>query len=413
MRIIVVGGGPAGLMSAFFAKNNFNEVVILERNEKLGKKLYITGKGRCNVTNEKCVGQDFLNNVVTNPKFLFSAISAFDYSDVVNFFKQHGCNLKVERGGRVFPVSDKASDITKALTKAVERKGIKTQLDTRVLSIKKEDETFHIKTNKGDFLCDKLILATGGKSYPTTGSTGDGYEFAKSLGHEILPPKPSLVAIKLKEDFVASLEGLSLKNVELRLVRGKKVEKKFFGEALFTDKEISGPIALSMSAHLPHIDKNEHQLFLDFKPYMTSVELDQRLQKEFDQNKNAEIHTILKTMLPARFVPVLLKRCKIEGNIKINSITKNQRTLLVENMKNFELCFEVSNDFERAVVTTGGVATKEINAKTMESKICGGLYFAGELIDVDAYTGGFNIQIALSTGCLAGKSVGGEDDYCN
>lgn len=412
MKIIVIGGGPAGLMSAFFAKNNSNQVVILERNEKLGKKLYITGKGRCNVTNEKCVGQDFLNNVVTNPKFLFSAISAFDYFDVVDFFESNGCKLKVERGGRVFPVSDKASDITKALTKAVEKKGVEVEFDTRVSSIKKTENGFCLQTNKGEFVCDKVILATGGKSYPTTGSTGDGYSLAKSLGHNILQPKPSLVAIKLKND-VSSLEGLSLKNVELRLVRDKKVLHKFFGEALFTDKELSGPIALSMSAHLPHLSPQDHKLFLDFKPYMTDVELDQRLQKEFDQNKNSEIQTVLKNLLPSRLVPVVLEKCQISQNTKIHSITKPQRLLISYILKNFELEFEISNDFERAVVTTGGVDTKEINSKTMESKICEGLFFAGEVIDVDAYTGGFNIQIALSTGCLAGRSAGGEDDYCN
>lgn len=407
-RIIVVGGGPAGLMSAFFAANNNNDVLLFEKNEKLGKKLYITGKGRCNVTNEKCVGQDFLNNVVSNPKFLYSAISAFDYNDAVAFFEDNGCKLKVERGGRVFPVSDKASDITKALTLAVKQKGVKVQLDTHVLLIEKNGETFEIQTNKGLFVCDKLILTTGGKSYPTTGSTGEGYEFAKSFGHNIIPTKPSLVAIPLKDGFVSSLEGLSLKNVELRLV-GKKTKLAFFGEGLFTDKELSGPIALSMSAHIAHLDNAlEHKLFLDFKPYMTQSELEERLLNEFEQNKNSDIQTVLKTMLPARLVPVILSVCKIAPNQKVHSVTKSQRLSIAVAMKNFELKYEVSKDFERAVVTTGGVDTKEINSKTMESKLCPGLFFAGEIIDVDAYTGGFNIQIALSTGCLAGRSAGGE-----
>ena len=407
-RIIVVGGGPAGLMSAFFAANNNNDVLLLEKNEKLGKKLYITGKGRCNVTNEKCVGQEFLNNVVSNPKFLYSAISAFDYNDAVAFFEDNGCKLKVERGGRVFPVSDKASDITKALTMAVKQKGVKVQLDTYVVSIEKNGETFEVQTNKGFFVCDKVILTTGGKSYPTTGSTGEGYEFAKSFGHNIIPAKPSLVAIPLKGAYVASLEGLSLKNVELRLV-GKKKRYSFFGEALFTDKELSGPIALSMSAHIAHIENNfEHKLFLDFKPYMTQSELEERLLNEFEQNKNTDVQTVLKTMLPARFVPVLLDVCEIAPNQKVHSVTKSQRLSIAVAMKNFELKYEVSKDFERAVVTTGGVDTKEINSKTMESKLCPGLFFAGEIIDVDAYTGGFNIQIALSTGCLAGRSAGGE-----
>ena len=407
-RIIVVGGGPAGLMSAFFAANNNNDVLLLEKNEKLGKKLYITGKGRCNVTNEKCVGQEFLNNVVSNPKFLYSAISAFDYNDAVAFFEDNGCKLKVERGGRVFPVSDKASDITKALMHAIMQKGVRVQLDTNVLSVKKNKNKFEVKTNKGLFVCDKLILTTGGKSYPTTGSTGEGYEFAKSFGHNIIPAKPSLVAIPLKGAYVASLEGLSLKNVELRLV-GKKKRYSFFGEALFTDKELSGPIALSMSAHIAHIENNfEHKLFLDFKPYMTQSELEERLLNEFEQNKNSDIQTVLKTMLPARFVPVLLDVCEIAPNQKVHSVTKSQRLSIAVAMKNFELKYEVSKDFERAVVTTGGVDTKEINSKTMESKLCPGLFFAGEIIDVDAYTGGFNIQIALSTGCLAGRSAGGE-----
>lgn len=407
-RIIVVGGGPAGLMSAFFAANNNNDVLLLEKNEKLGKKLYITGKGRCNVTNEKCVGQEFLNNVVSNPKFLYSASSAFDYDDTVNFFEKFGCKLKVERGGRVFPVSDKASDITKALTHAIMQKGVRVQLNTNVLSIEKNGETFEIQTNKGLFVCDKLILTTGGKSYPTTGSNGDGYALAKSFGHKIIPTKPSLVAIPLKDGFVSSLEGLSLKNVELRLV-GKKTQYSFFGEALFTDTELSGPIALSMSAHIAHIENNfEHKLFLDFKPYMTQSELEERLLNEFEQNKNSDIQTVLKTMLPTRFVPVLLDVCEIALNQKVHSVTKSQRLSIAVAMKNFELKYEVSKDFERAVVTTGGVDTKEINSKTMESKLCLGLFFAGEIIDVDAYTGGFNSQIALSTGCLAGRSAGGE-----
>ena len=407
-RIIVVGGGPAGLMSAFFAANNNCDILLLEKNEKLGKKLYITGKGRCNVTNMKCVGQDFLNNVVSNPKFLYSAISAFDYNDAVAFFEDNGCKLKVERGGRVFPVSDKASDITKALTHAIMQKGVRVQLDTNVVSIEKNGETFEVQTNKGLFVCDKLILTTGGKSYPTTGSTGEGYEIAKSFGHKIIPTQPSLVAIPLKGAYVASLEGLSLKNVELRLV-GKKTKLAFFGEGLFTDKELSGPIALSMSAHIAHLDNaSENKLFLDFKPYMTQSELEERLLNEFEQNKNSDVQTVLKTMLPARFVPVLLDVCEIAPNQKVHSVTKSQRLSIAVAMKNFELKYEVSKDFERAVVTTGGVDTKEINSKTMESKLCPGLFFAGEIIDVDAYTGGFNIQIALSTGCLAGRSAGGE-----
>lgn len=408
-RIIVVGGGPAGLMSAFFAATNSNDVLLIEKNEKLGKKLYITGKGRCNVTNEKCVGQEFLNNVVTNPKFMYSAISAFDYHDAVEFFHTYGCTLKVERGGRVFPISDKASDITKALTKAIFQKGVKVNLDTRVLSIRKKGDVFEVQTNKGLFVCDKLILTTGGKSYPTTGSSGEGYEFAKCFGHHIVEPKPSLVAIPLKDGFVASVEGLSLKNVELRLVCNKKIECSFFGDALFTDKELSGPIALSMSAHIAHLGQTkDHRLFLDFKPYMTQNELDERIQKEFENNKNADVQTVIKTMLPSRFVPAFLNVCGIVANQKIHSITKPQRLAIANVMKNFELHYDVSNDFERAVVTTGGILTKEINSKTMESKLCSGLYFAGEMIDVDAYTGGFNIQIAMSTGCLAGRSAGGE-----
>lgn len=409
-RIIVVGGGPAGLMSAFFAasQNSDNQVVLFEKNPKLGKKIYITGKGRCNVSNEKCRGQEFLNNVVSNPKFLYSAISAFDYDDVRSFFEANGCSLKVERGGRVFPVSDKASDITKALTRAVEQKNVAIHLDTHVLLIEKKDEKFYVQTNNGLFVCDKLILTTGGKTYPTTGSTGEGYKFAELLGHKIVETMPSLVAIPLKDNFVSSLEGLSLKNVELRLV-GKKIEHSFFGEALFTSKELSGPIALSMSAHIAHLDDvSRHKLFLDFKPYMTQTELENRLLCEFEKNKNSDIQTLIKAMMPARFAPILLKECNILPSQKVHSVTKAQRLKIANVIKNFELHYEISKDFERAVVTAGGVDTKEINSKTMESKLCSGLYFAGEIIDVDAYTGGFNIQIALSTGCLAGKSAGGE-----
>ncbi len=405
MRIAVVGGGPAGLMSAFFCCNFQNKVVLFEKNEKVGKKLYITGKGRCNVTNEKCVGSEFLNNIVTNPKFLYSAISAFDYYDTVDFFSNHNCPLKVERGGRVFPESDKASDITKALTKACQNAGVQILCGVNIESIIKVDDKFVLSHGGQKQEFDKVILATGGLSYPTTGSTGDGYRFAKSLGHAIIKTRPSLIEIPLLWDCKV-LEGLSLKNVELKYIcENKKDNKSYFGEALFTDKSLSGPIALSMSAHIVH--QNGGKLFLDFKPYNTAEELDKRLLGAFDEHKNADIQTIIKEFLPMRLVSVVLEKSDIDVGIKVNSLTKEQRQKLVDVIKNFELPYRPSNDFNRAVVTTGGVNVLEINAKTMESKICPGLYFAGEVIDVDAFTGGFNIQIALSTGYLAGMNAGG------
>ena len=402
MKICVIGGGPAGLMGAYFAKDEATEVVLLEKNEKVGKKLYITGKGRCNVTNTKCVGEEFLKNVVVNPKFLYSPINSFDYYDTNEFFQRNDCPLKVERGDRVFPVSDKSSDITKALRTACEKKGVKIVLNSAVKYIEKKD-CFIIHAENGDMACDKVIIATGGKSYPTTGSTGDGYKFAKMLGHKIIEPKPSLVPIRLKSELIKSLDGLSLKNVNLLYSDGKKVISSFFGEAMFTDCELTGPIALSMSAIIAHNDKGK--LFLDFKPALSDEQLGRRIASEIQENLNKDIKTVLKNLLPARFVEVFLNQCKIPETIKANSITKEQRQILVSNLKRFELDFDTFASFERAVVTTGGVDTREINAKTMESKLVEGLFFAGEVIDVDAFTGGYNIQIALSTGFVAGNSA--------
>ena len=405
MKTVVVGAGPAGLMAAGSIKNG--TVLVLEQNEKPGKKLYITGKGRCNITND-CELEQLLKNVVTNQRFLYSAFSRFLPSDTIVFFEAHGVPLKTERGGRVFPASDKASDITAALKKAAQENGAQIRLTATVQSVWKDhkQQKFKISLVNGEELtADNLILATGGASYPLTGSKGDGYRFARQLGHTVIPPRAALVPILVTES-VKSLEGLSLKNVSVsaNINRKKYCE---FGEMLFTADGMSGPCILSLSSFLSGAGVSEGTaLAIDLKPALSKAQLDTRILRDFDSCKNKQLKNALFDLLPKSLIPYIIQAGGFSGEEAINSVTKEQRARLVDTFKNLTFYIKALEVLEKGIVTGGGVDVKEINPKTMESKLVKNLYFAGELIDVDALTGGFNIQIAISTGYLAGSSAG-------
>ncbi len=402
MQVIVIGGGASGMLCSIYAKNDFNTVTLLDGNEKLGKKLYITGKGRCNVTNN-CSPQDFLTNVVSNSKFLYSGIYNFSPQDTIDFIQSQGVELKTERGNRVFPVSDKASDIIKALSNALKQKGVDVKLDQKVLDITKKEDTFVVKTTKGEIKADIVVVATGGRSYPTTGSTGFGYEIAKKFGHNIVDIKPALVPIDLK-NFNKDLAGLSLKNVRATIKTSSK-EYSDFGEMLFTHTGVSGPIVLSLSSKINRQDINGSKFVIDLKPALTEGQLDDRLLRDFQSYLNKDFKNYLPELLPKSLIDEFLKRLKFDINKKVNSITKEDRQEIIALLKNFSFDIKGLQSVDLGIVTAGGVDTKEISPKTMESKIISNLYFVGEVLDLDAVTGGFNIQIAFSTGYLAGQDI--------
>ncbi|MDT8716383.1 NAD(P)/FAD-dependent oxidoreductase [Clostridium sp. 19966] len=402
-KVVVIGGGPAGMMAAMSVSKKA-EVVLLESNEKLGKKLFITGKGRCNITNAKDIS-DFFDYIPGNPEFLYSSLYTFTNKDTMNFFESLDVKLKVERGDRVFPFSDKSSDIINAFTKALYRNKVSVKLNSKVEKIVKKDGiiSYVVLKNGEKVSGDYFILTTGGKSYPLTGSTGDGYRFAKELGHHIIPLKPSLVPIEVKEAWIKDLQGLSLKNVELSIINGKKKIYKEFGEMLFTHYGISGPLVLSGSRYVTS-DK-ELIASIDLKPALSEQELDKRVQKDFLEFKNKDIKNSLNELLPQKIIIPVIHKSGIDENKKINSITKLERKNLVNAIKHFTLSISGLRPIEEAIVTAGGVDINEIDAHTMQSTLVKNLYFAGEVIDVDAYTGGYNIQIALSTGFMAAKSI--------
>lgn len=426
-RVVVVGGGAAGMMAAYAAAERGHNAVLVEKNEKLGKKLYITGKGRCNVTNA-CEQDKFFENIVSNPKFLYSAFYGFDNRQMMNLLEGAGCKLKVERGERVFPVSDHASDVTAALQRLLKQKNVEVRLHARVkelLIIKQEnrddsqdsknqtkskDKQYKDKKicgvrleNGEEIEADAVILATGGLSYPTTGSTGDGYLMAETLGHTRKPCVPSLVSLTLAENWCADLEGLSLKNVTLTMTENDKVRYQGFGEMLFTRHGVSGPLVLQASSCYYRCKKAETvMLSLDLKPALSAEQLDKRILRDFEQNLNRQFKNALSGLLPARLIPVVIAQCGIIPEKKVNEITKEERRNLVNSLKGLPMHVTGTGDFEEAVVTRGGISVKEVNPSTMESKVVDGLYFAGEILDVDALTGGFNLQIAWSTGYLAG-----------
>lgn len=400
-KVIVIGAGAAGMMAAYAASQNGAKVTLLEKNEKTGKKIYITGKGRCNVTNN-CDAEDFFNNVISNSKFLYSAYYGYDTNMVQYLFEENGCPLKIERGNRVFPLSDHSSDIILTLNRLLKDNGVEVQLNTFVTSL----EPGKVYTNKGTFEADSIIIATGGISYQSTGSTGDGYKWALSLGHTLSSPKGALVPFEVCEGDVLELQGLSLKNVSLKLVENDKDIYNGFGEMLFTHFGISGPLVLSASSYYGKKHKDgECKCFIDLKPALDEKVLDERILKDFSENQNKLFKNSLDKLLPQKLIPVILNRTKIDKNKKINEITKEERHTLVRILKNFEMKIKGIRPLSEAIITQGGINVKEINPSTMESKLCNGIYFAGEIIDVDALTGGYNLQIAWSTGYLAGLSA--------
>ena len=414
-KVIVIGGGPAGMMAAITAKERGNDVTIIEKMPLLGKKLLITGKGRCNITSSLYMSE-FIKNTPGNGKFLYSAFQNYTNTDIIEFLKRQGLEVKEERGNRIFPVTDKSIDVLNCFKKRIHELKIECKLNTRVEKILiKNNEVLAIRTDKEIIQTDKIILATGGKSYPLTGSTGDGYKIAKNIGHTIVPIKPSLVPLEVYEkEECKKLQGLSLRNVGIKIIDidRKKVIYEDFGEMIFTHFGISGPTILSGSAHLvkykdiDYLLRNKYiNISIDLKPALNEEQLDDRILRDFKEFKNKQFKHSLNKLLPQKMIPIIIQLSKIEENKKVNEITKEERRNLVKILKNFTITIKNFRPVEEAIITCGGINTKEINPKTMESKIIKGLYFAGEIIDVDSYTGGFNLQIAYSTGYTAGISV--------
>ena len=406
-KIIVIGGGAAGMAAAIAAAENGCAVTIYEKNEKLGKKIYITGKGRCNVTND-CDMEGLFDSVVTNSRFLYSAFYGFSNQDMKNFLEANGCHVKVERGNRVFPVSDHSSDVITTLQRVLKRTGVMVQLHAEVRQILTGESAVRgVKLADGSVLeAERVILATGGFSYQTTGSTGDGYRFAKELGHTVTQITPSLVPFYVKETCAARMQGLALKNVQVRIRDGKKLLYDEFGEMLFTHFGVSGPLILSASAAIkPGRVEKELAMEIDLKPALTEEQLDARLLREFEEAKNKQFKNAVVHLFPAKMIPVMLEAGAIDPEKKVNEITREERMGFVHLIKAFPLTLCGLRDFNEAIITRGGVSVKEVNPSTMESKLVPGLYFCGELLDLDAMTGGFNLQIAWSTGHLAGESI--------
>ncbi len=410
-NVIVIGGGAAGMMAAITAVSQGHNVTLFEKNEKLGKKLFITGKGRCNFTNAGDA-EDIFNSVVTNKKFLYSAFNGFSNYDTMGFFGELGLDFKVERGNRVFPSSDHSSDVIGALSRRMKQLGVKVELNTQVDEVIANNGEFSaVKVTdaynkKRTVSADKLIIATGGNSYQSTGSTGDGYRFAKSLGHEVTPILPALVPFIVKEEWERDLQGLSLKNVNVTIYDDKKIVYSDFGEMLFTHFGVSGPTVLSASSYAAKIIKNRPlKLVIDLKPALDEQQLDERILRDFEEFKNKSFKNSLDKLLPKKLIPVIVELSKIEPDKKIHDITKQERMTLVKLIKNLTLTLTGLRGFNEAIITQGGVSVKQINPTTMESKLVKNVYFVGEVIDVDAVTGGFNLQIAWSTAYAAGTHL--------
>jgi predicted Rossmann fold flavoprotein len=399
MKIVVIGGGAGGMLSAIYASRAGADVVLLEKNEKLGKKIYITGKGRCNVTND-CSVEDFLDNVVHGAKFLRSALYTYTPAHTMDMLEKAGLPLVTERGNRVFPLSQKSNDVIKTLQKEMEKAGVDVRLKTEVKEIKTDGNSFRVYTPWENILCDKVIVATGGVSYPSTGSTGDGYKFAKNLGHKVVGPVPALAPLQTVED-VKCLEGLSLKNVRLTAYNeGGKELKDDFGEMLFTGRGLSGPIALTLSSYINRAEKV--RFCLDLKPALDFDKLEARIMRDFEERKNSDVKNATRALMPERLNSYVLKVAGIPESKKVNSVTKDERTRLIKALKSLPFTLKRLAPFEEAIVTAGGVDVKDVTPH-MESKKHKGLYFVGEVLDVDALTGGFNLQIAFATGYMAAK----------
>ena len=407
-KVLVIGGGAGGMMAAIFASRAGAQVTLLERNEKLGKKVYITGKGRCNVTND-CTLDEFLRETPRNPRFLYSALSFFSSQDMMALLEESGCPVTVQRGRRVFPASEKASDVIRTLTRLLQQSGVEVRLNTRVKALNQaEGRVSGVTLMSGEVLAaDAVVLATGGRSYPMTGSTGDGYAFAQAAGHTVTPPSPVLSAIETEDDWPKQLQGLSLRNVTLTLKRGKKTLYSELGEMLFTHLGISGPLTLTMSCHLPE-NLADAVVTLDLKPGLTAQQLDARVQRELEAQPRKQLANVLPTLLPGRLAELFPTICGVDGGKQCCQVTRQERETLCATLKGLPIHLRKLAPLDEAIVTRGGVAVKEIAPATMESKLLPGLYFAGEVMDVDAHTGGYNLQIAWSTGALAGQSAAQE-----
>lgn len=403
---IIVGGGAAGMMAAITAAGLGKSTLLLEKMNRCGKKISITGKGRCNVTNN-CTSDDFFANIPTNPRFLYSAYAGFNSQDCMDFFERLGVPLKTERGNRVFPVSDKAEDIVRALEQGCEDYGV-NRIFSKVTEMITEDGAVKgVKCGSRTYFAPSVLIATGGKSYPGTGSDGDGYRFAEELGHTVTDIKPSLVPIESDDDYCREMMGLSLKNVVLTLkdtVKNKVVFSEM-GEMLFTHFGVSGPLVLSASSHIPQVESGRYIFYIDLKPALDEKKLDERILRDFKEIPNRIFANSLSKLLPSKMIPTVVELSGIDGEKQVNSVTKQERQRLVSLLKAFPVHIRSFRPIAEAIVTSGGVKVSEVSPKTMESKLVKGLYFAGEVLDVDGYTGGFNLQIAFSTGCLAGENM--------
>ncbi len=406
MRLAIIGGGAAGMMASVFAAKDGVSVDLYERNEKLGKKLYITGKGRCNLTNA-CDMEELLGSVRSNPKFLYSAFYGFTNRDAMDFFEKEGLRIKVERGNRVFPESDRSADVLDTLKHAIKKAGVRVHLNSRVTRLRKEGERFFLELeDKKTAEADRIFVATGGISYESTGSSGDGYLMARELGLKVTECCPSLVPFQIKESFVKELQGLALKNIAIRVMDGKKVLHEDFGELLFTHFGVSGPLILTASSVCGRaIQEKELKLFLDLKPALTTEQMETRVLREFEAAKNKKFGNVASVFFPSKLTPVMIRLSGISAEKKVNEITKEERRRFLQNMKELQLTVTGLRGYNEAVVTKGGVSVKEIHPSSMESKKVPGLYFIGEVLDLDAVTGGFNLQIAWSTAVAAARAV--------
>lgn len=411
-HVIVVGGGAAGMFAAIAAAKNGHQVTLYEKNEKLGKKIFITGKGRCNITNAADM-EELFDAVVTNSKFLYSSFYGYTNQNVIDFFEDAGVPVKIERGNRVFPISDHSSDVIRALEREMKKVGVKVCLNTEVKSVEAEKDKFNkvVLKDTTTQTADACIVATGGLSYRSTGSTGDGFRFAENVGHKVTQCFPSLVPMETKEPWICELQGLSLRNVEAKILDGKKELYKDFGEMLFTHFGVSGPLIISASSYVgkKFMDKNgqkkELTLEIDLKPALTEEQLDQRVLRDFEENHNRQFKNAITKLFPTKLIPVMLELGGIDPEKKVNSIEKEERKQFVHLIKHFRMTLTGLRDYPEAIITKGGVNVKEFDPGTMESKLVKGLYFAGEVLDLDALTGGFNLQIAWSTGYAAGNAI--------
>lgn len=402
-KICVIGGGPAGMLAAGSAASIGADVVLFEKNEKLGKKMYITGKGRCNITNMGDI-DDFLDNIISNKEFMYSSLYTFNNDSIIDLLEKEGIDIKVERGNRVFPQSNKSSDVIKGLTRYLKKNKVEIRLNSNVSAIEKLDKGFNVHLNDEKIYFDKVIVATGGVSYSVTGSTGDGYTFARGLGHKVVEPVAALSPIDLKE-VDESLQGLSLKNIRLKAHYKNKIFMDLFGEMLFTHFGISGPVVLTLSSYINRLDIKQIDLYIDLKPALTKDQLDKRILRDFEKNSNKNLDNSLNELLPKKLIAPIIDLAKIDEKKTVHQITKEEREALVDIIKNYPLKYKGLRHINESIITAGGIDVREVNPSTMESKIVKDLYFVGEVLDIDALTGGYNLQLAYSTGFLAGINV--------